>query len=85
MKGPLRGVIEVTEGDESGTYRTMYTTKISEVVYVLHAFQKKSRHGVATPQRDLDLAVTRTSRTLMLDRSASDVARTCFPQRHAGT
>lgn len=36
------GVIEILEDDEAGTYRTVYTIKFSDVVFVLHAFQKKS-------------------------------------------
>ena len=39
MKGPLRGVIEIRDTDPSGTYRTMYTAKFADRIYVLHAFQ----------------------------------------------
>lgn len=55
MKGNLRDVIEISVDDESGerTFRTTCTTKIGKVVYVLHAFQKKSKSGIATPERQL--------------------------------
>jgi phage-related protein len=57
MKGNLRDVIEIAVGDDSGdrTYRTTCTIKIGEVVYVLHAFQKKATLGISTPQRELNL------------------------------
>jgi phage-related protein len=49
------GVLEVVESDSTGTYRTMYTVQFDEIVYVLHAFQKKSRSGIKTPKQDMDL------------------------------
>jgi phage-related protein len=57
---PLRafggaGVLEVVEDHDRGTYREVYTVRFAEAVYVLHAFQKKTKHGVATPKRDLEL------------------------------
>jgi phage-related protein len=57
MKGNLRDVIEIAVDDDSGdrTYRTTCTIKIGQVVYVLHAFQKKATSGISTPKRELDL------------------------------
>ncbi|MDP1524925.1 MAG: type II toxin-antitoxin system RelE/ParE family toxin [Rhodocyclaceae bacterium] len=49
------GVLEVVEDHLGDTYRAVYTVKIAEVVYVLHCFQKKSKHGIETPKRDMDL------------------------------
>jgi len=49
------GVLEVAEDQAGDAYRTLYTVALSNTVYVLHAFQKKSKHGIATPKRDLDL------------------------------
>jgi phage-related protein len=40
-------------------YRAIYTTKIGDVVYVLHAFKKKSKSGIAMPKADVDLILTR--------------------------
>jgi phage-related protein len=48
-----KGVEEIRIREESGTYRIVYTARLSDAVYVLHAFEKKSQ---ATPQRDLALA-----------------------------
>ncbi|HEY7030524.1 MAG TPA: type II toxin-antitoxin system RelE/ParE family toxin [Thermomicrobiales bacterium] len=57
---PLRGfggtgVQEIVADDEGGTFRVVYTVTLPDAVYVLHAFQKKAKRGIATPQRDLDL------------------------------
>ena len=57
---PLRGfggasVLEIVEDYDRDTYRAVYTVEFKEVVCVLHAFQKKSKSGSATPRRDLDL------------------------------
>ena len=49
------GVLEVVENCDGDTYRAVYTVKFAGVVYVLHAFQKKSKRGRATPQHDIDL------------------------------
>ena len=42
------GVLEVVDDHAGDTYRAVYTVKFADVVYVLHAFQKKSRRGSAT-------------------------------------
>ncbi|MGZ3542540.1 MAG: type II toxin-antitoxin system RelE/ParE family toxin [Vulcanimicrobiaceae bacterium] len=57
MQGEFRDVIEIVTKDDPGkrTFRIIYTVKIGEVVYVLHAFCKKSKSGIATPQADLAL------------------------------
>lgn len=64
---PLRGfgdagVLEVVADFDGNTFRTVYTVRFAEVVYVLHAFQKKSRRGIATPNAELDLIVARLAR-----------------------
>jgi phage-related protein len=48
-----KGVEEIRVREESGTYRIVYTARLADAVYVLHAFEKKSQ---ATSQRDLELA-----------------------------
>jgi len=57
---PLRGfgsagVLEVIEDRQGDTYRAVYTVSFAEVVFVLHVFQKKSKRGIATPKREMDL------------------------------
>jgi phage-related protein len=49
------GVMEIVANDPSGTYRAVYTVSIGDSVYVIHAFQKKSRTGIGTPKPELDL------------------------------
>jgi phage-related protein len=48
------GVLEVVENFDGDTYRAMYTVQFAGVVYVLDAFQKKSKKGKALPKLDLD-------------------------------
>ncbi|HVA27252.1 MAG TPA: type II toxin-antitoxin system RelE/ParE family toxin [Candidatus Baltobacteraceae bacterium] len=55
MHGNLREVVEIRIGHTSGTYRSMYTARFEEYVYVLHVFQKKAKTGTETPKRELDL------------------------------
>jgi phage-related protein len=43
------------ESSDGSTYRAVYTVKFADIVYVLHAFQKKSRNGIATPQPEIEL------------------------------
>jgi len=43
-------VMEIAAHDASGTYRAVYTVSIGESIYVIHAFQKKSKVGIATPE-----------------------------------
>lgn len=57
---PLRGfgdagVLEIVERFAGDAYRAVYTVRLSSRVYVLHAFQKKSKHGIATPKVEFDL------------------------------
>jgi len=49
------GVLELIENYKTDTYRAVYTVRFEKKIYVLHVFQKKSKRGVATPKRDLDL------------------------------
>jgi phage-related protein len=49
------GVLEVVADQEGSTFRAVYTVKFAGAVYVLHAFQKKSKKGVKTPKAELEL------------------------------
>ncbi len=51
-----KGVEEIRIWDDSGTYRVIYTARLADAVYVLHAFQKKTQ---ATSKRDIDTAKER--------------------------
>ena len=49
------GVLEVVDDHQGDTYRAVYTVKFEEAVYVLHAFQKKSKQGRKTPPQDMEM------------------------------
>lgn len=53
------GVLEVVSNSDGKTYRAVYTVRLSEAVFVLHCFQKKSKTGIATPAKDMDLVRSR--------------------------
>jgi phage-related protein len=54
-----RGVLEVVEDHDDDTCRAVYTVKFGAAIYVLHAFQKKSKSGIAMPRSELDLISAR--------------------------
>ena len=56
------GVLEIVEDFDGDTYRAVYTVKFEEIIYVLHAFQKKSKRGITTPKKDIDLIEARLNR-----------------------
>ena len=56
------GVLEVVADSDGNAFRAVYTVRFAEAVYVLHAFQKKSRRGIATPKAELELIAARLSR-----------------------
>src|SRR5436853_6934708 len=48
------GVLEVVDDEDGDTYRAVYTVKFAGVVYMLHAFQKKSKRGGRTPAEEIE-------------------------------
>ncbi|NDG42268.1 MAG: hypothetical protein EBY28_23635 [Betaproteobacteria bacterium] len=61
-KGEGGGVFEIVEDHRGDTFRAVYTVRFADVVYVLHAFQKKSKTGIKTPQEDASLVAERLKR-----------------------
>jgi phage-related protein len=64
---PLRGfggagVLEIIEDHHGDTYRAVYTVRLAGRVYVLHAFQKKSKSGIQTPKAEINLINSRLKR-----------------------
>ena len=53
------GVLEIVARYDGETYRAVYSVRFADVIYVLHAFQKKSKRGIATPGPDLALVKAR--------------------------
>ncbi len=56
-----RSVLEIVIAYDRDAYRLVYTVRFPNVIYVLHAFQKKSKKGSATPEREIDLVRRRLS------------------------
>jgi phage-related protein len=70
---PLRGfggggVLEITANHLGDTWRAVYTVRYEEAIYVLHAFQKKSKRGIATPQQHIALIRQRLAEAERLHR-----------------
>jgi phage-related protein len=61
-KGEGRGVFEIVEDHHGDAYRAVYTVRFADALYVLHAFQKKSKSGIKTPQEDVKLIAERLKR-----------------------
>jgi phage-related protein len=61
------GVLEVVSDHRGDTFRTVYTVRLRRAVYVLHAFQKKSKHGIATPKSEIELVKQRLRRAIEID------------------
>jgi phage-related protein len=55
FKGVGSGVLELALRYASDAYRVVVAVQLGTRIYVLHAFQKKSKKGIATPQRDVEL------------------------------
>jgi phage-related protein len=70
---PMRGfgggsVVEIIAHHRGDTWRAVYTVRFAEAVYVLHAFQKKSKRGIATLKRDFELIRQRLAEAERLHR-----------------
>jgi phage-related protein len=81
---PLRGfgsagVLEVVEDYDGDTYRAVYTLKFAGAVYVVHAFQKKSKRGSETPKSELDLIKQRLKK--VEEQHAENIKTGKIPQR----
>ena len=69
LKG-LNGVTEIVSNFKTNTYRAIYTVKLGDTIYVLHAFQKKSMRGISTPKKEMDMIRKRflTARQLIQEK-----------------
>jgi len=72
LKGLGAGVLEVVSDHRGDTYRAVYTVKLRDRVYVLHAFMKKSKKGIATPKPEIDLLKQRLRRATELHSQLED-------------
>jgi phage-related protein len=55
LKGISSGILEILESSRGDTFRTVYTIRFPSVIFVLHAFQKKSKSGIETPKFEMDV------------------------------
>ena len=62
------GVLEVVSDHRGDTFRSVYTVRFADRVFVLHALQKKSKSGVATPKPDIDLITQRLKQAVALSK-----------------
>lgn len=62
FKGVDSGVFEIALRHRGDAFRTLYAIKIGADIWVIHAFQKKSKSGIKTPQREVDLIRDRIKR-----------------------
>ena len=72
LKGFGSGVLEIRDNFDGDAYRAVYTVRFEGVLYVLHAFQKKSTKGIATPQRHLDLVRQRLREAEIIHKAAKE-------------
>ena len=68
MKGIESGVFELVDNYGTDTYRVVYSVKIGQSMYVLHCFQKKSKRGIRTPKKDIDLIKRRLRRAKEMEK-----------------
>ena len=74
---PLKGfggarVMEIVDRYDTNTFRAVYTVQFAGLVYMLHVFQKKSKSGIATPKRDIELIRQRLAEAQRLNRQRSN-------------
>lgn len=62
MKGLGSGVFEIALPFRGNAFRVVYAVQIGEDLWVIHAFQKKSTHGIKTPKHEIDLIKDRLKR-----------------------
>jgi phage-related protein len=69
LRGIGSGVLEIVSDHRGDTFRAVYTVRLADRVFVLHAFQKKSKRGIATPQAEIALIKRRL-------KQANDISQT---------
>lgn len=57
-------MLEIVSDFRGDTFRAVYTVRFASAVYVLHVFQKKSKRGIATPKREIDLMKQRLAQAV---------------------
>ncbi len=68
MKALGAGVLEVVSDHRGDTFRSVYTVRFADRVFVLHAFQKKSKSGIATAKADVELIRQRMKQAVEINK-----------------
>ena len=61
--------MEVVSDHRGDTFRSVYTVRFADHVFVLHAFQKKSKRGIATPKADIELITRRLKQAVAISKT----------------
>jgi phage-related protein len=69
MTGLGSGVLEVVSDHRGDTFRSVYTVRFTDRVFVLHAFQKKSKSGIATPRADIEMIKQRLKQAIKISKN----------------
>jgi phage-related protein len=72
LKGLGSGVLEVVSDHRGDAFRSVCTVRLAERVFVLHAFQKKSRSGIATPKADIELIRQRLKQAVEISKKQEE-------------
>ena len=67
LKGVGNGILEIVTRFDGDSYRTVYAVQIGRRIYVLHAFQKKSKEGIKTPKYEIDLIKQRYRQAIAIE------------------
>ena len=67
LKGIAPGVLEIVSDFRGDTFRAVYAVRFPRAIYVLHVFQKKSKRGIATPQREIELVKRRLAQVVKVE------------------
>lgn len=70
-KGLGAGVMEIVDRHDKNAYRAVYAVNLGDVIYVLHAFQKKSKSGIATPKEEIERVRERYKQAVELSKRKS--------------
>lgn len=66
LKGRAEGAVQLSEDHDGETYRAVYTVELEDTVYVLHCFHKKSKKGVETPKKEIEVIEQRLKMARLL-------------------
>ncbi|MEJ0063895.1 MAG: type II toxin-antitoxin system RelE/ParE family toxin [Alphaproteobacteria bacterium] len=70
FKGIGSGIFEIAVRFDTNAYRTVYAVQIGKQIYVLHAFQKKSKAGISTPKQDVHLIGQRYRQAVTMEKES---------------